>query len=166
MKPTSKFLLITLVVVAGISLAAAKDNPDYTQFGRDIYVAPDQKTGELTCIGCSIHIRGQVASDVTTLGGDVVLDGDASVAGDITAIGGKVRLGAGTKVAGDLTSMGGKLIKDPQAQVAGDVATFDGQGWLFLIFGLPLLLFAGLIAFIVWLVQGRKRPVQPLARAA
>jgi hypothetical protein len=75
-------------------------------------------------------------------------------------------LGPATKIGGEVTVMGGTLIRDPKAQIGGDVTTFSGQGWLFVIFGLPLLVFAGIIALIVWLIQRRRRPVQTYARAA
>jgi phage baseplate assembly protein gpV len=164
MKSTFSGLLLTLVLAVA-PFASAKNNPVVTQFGHDIRIAPDQKTGDLTCIGCSIYVRGEVAGDVTAVGGSVILEGDASIAGDVTTVGGNLRAGNGTKIAGDLTAVGGKVYRQPEAEVAGDVTALDGQGWMLLIFGLPLLIFAGIVAFIVWLVQPR-RPVQPLARAA
>jgi hypothetical protein len=156
---------MALALVAS-PLTFAKDTPEYTQFGHEINVAPGQKTGDLTCFACSIHIRGDVAGDVTTFLGSVVLEGDASVAGDVTTFGGTVRLGSGTKIGGDLTAMGGKIARDSHAEVGGDVTAFEGQGWLLAIFGLPVFMFAGLVAFIIWLVQRRQRPVQTYARAA
>jgi predicted acyltransferase (DUF342 family) len=155
------FLVLFLVPVA-----SAKNNSEITQFGHDIRIAPDQKTADLTCIGCSIFVRGEVAGEVTTICGSVSIEGDGQVAGDVTTIGGNVRVDNGTKIAGDLTAIGGKVSRQPQATVAGDVTTFEGKTWLVLIFGLPLLLFAGIIALLVWLVQRSRRPVQPLARAA
>jgi hypothetical protein len=48
--------------------AFAKENPSYTQLGRSISVGPGDKVGDLTCFGCNIHIRGEVAGDVVTFG--------------------------------------------------------------------------------------------------
>ena len=64
------------------SAALAKDNPSYTQFGHNITIGPNEKVGELTCFGCSIRVRGQVAGDVTTFGGSILLEDQAQVAGD------------------------------------------------------------------------------------
>jgi len=165
MKPGLFVLLVALVLLAS-PLTFARDTPEYTQFGHEINVGPGQKTGDLTCFACSIHVRGDVAGDVTTFLGSVVLEGNASVAGDVTTFGGVVRVGYGTKISGDLTALGGKVVRDPHAEVAGDVTAFEGQGWLLAIFGLPLFMFAALVAFIIWLVQRRQRPVQTYARAA
>jgi len=155
-----------MFVLILVPFASAKNNPEFTQFGHDIRIAAGQQTSDLTCIGCSIYVRGQVAGDVTTVGGNVTLEGNAQVAGDVTSIGGNLRADNGTKISGDLTAVGGKVYRQPEAIVAGDVTSLGGQGWLLLIFGLPLLVFAGIIAFIVWLVQRPRHSVRPLARAA
>ena len=156
-------LLICLLLAAPFALA---DNREYTQFGHSIYIGPDQHTGDVTCFLCSVRVRGQVGGEITTFGGNVTIEDDASVGGDVTAFGGTVRLGPATKIGGEVTVMGGTLIRDPKAQIGGDVTTFSGQGWLFVIFGLPLLVFAGIIALVVWLIQRRQRPAQTYARAA
>jgi hypothetical protein len=159
----SLLLLLTLITAP---FALAKPNPEITQFGHAIVVAPRQKTSDLTCIACSIHVGGDVAGDVTTIAGDIVVEEGASVAGDVTSIGGAVRIASGTKVAGDLTALGGKISRDPSAQVAGDVTALVGPVWLALIFGLPLFLLAGIIALVVWLLQKRRPQQQTYARAA
>lgn len=165
MKFFSHPLLLLLIVIA-TPLAFAKPNSEITQFGHGIVVTAGQKTADLTCIACSIHVAGDVAGDVTTIAGDIVVEEGASVAGDVTSIGGVVRIASGTKVAGDLTALGGKVSKDPGAEVAGDVTALVGPVWLALIFGLPLLLLAGIVALIVWLLQKRRAEPQTYARAA
>ena len=165
MKFSSRSLLLLLLLVAA-PFAFAKNNPEYTQYGHDIIVGPGQKTGELTCFLCSIHVRGEVAGDVTAFLGNVVVEDGGSVAGDVTTFGGVSRVAAGTRIAGDLTALGGKIVRDPSAQVAGDVTALVGPVWLVLIFGLPLFLLAGLIALVVWLLQKRRPEPQTYARAA
>jgi len=114
----------------------------------------------VTCIGCSIYIRGQASGDVTAIAGSVFAESGASIAGDVTAIGGSARVGSGAQVGGDLTTIGGTLRRDPQASVAGDVTTVGGGGgWIFLIFLLPFLLLGGIIALIICLIQRSRRPV-------
>ncbi|HWX93392.1 MAG TPA: polymer-forming cytoskeletal protein [Terriglobales bacterium] len=159
-------LLAVLLLVCVAPYASAKNNSEYTQFGHDIRIGANQKTHDLTCIHCSIYVHGQVAGDVTAIHGNVVVDGDASVAGDVTAVLGDIRVDKGTKVAGDLTAVGGKVSRQPEATVAGDVTSLEGQSWFWLILGFPVLLIAGIIALIVWLVQRSKTRAPSLARAA
>lgn len=156
---------LLLFAMAVASLASAKAKPEYTQFGHDVRIAADQQTGDITCFGCSVYVRGEVAGDVTTMGGSVILQGDGAISGDVTALGGSVRADSSTKIGGDLTAFGGRVDRQPGSAVGGDVTTFGGPGWMLLIFGLPLAMFAGLVALIYWLVQRPRNRVQ-LARAA
>jgi predicted acyltransferase (DUF342 family) len=157
---------LVLLLVAGVPCAFARNNSEYTQFGRDIHIGANQKVADLTCINCSVYVRGQVAGDVTAIHGSVVIEDDGSVAGDVTAVLGNVRVDKGTRVAGDITAVGGKVSRQPEATVAGDVTALEGQSWFWLILGFPIVFFAGIIALIVWLVQRRKTPAPSLARAA
>jgi hypothetical protein len=159
-------LFAVLLLVCVVPYAIAKNNSEYTQFGHDIRIGANQKTNDLTCINCSIYVHGQVAGDVTAIHGNVVIDGEASVAGDVTAVLGDVRVDKGTKIAGDLTAVGGKVSRQPEATVAGDVTSLEGRSWFWLILGFPVVLIAGIIALIVWLVQRSKTPTPSLARAA
>jgi hypothetical protein len=155
----SAFLLWIAVSCIALSLtAAAKDNPSYLQFGRNINVGPSDEVSDLTCIGCSIHVRGLVAGDVTTVGGNVAITDQAQVAGDVTSVGGDSRLSKGVKVAGDVTTVGGRVQRDPEASVAGDVTSLGGRGWLLLVFAVPFVVFGLFLAFVIWLVQRMRRP--------
>jgi hypothetical protein len=158
----SRFLAVRVVVgfaclLIPVSLLASAD-PDRTQFNHDIHIGPNDKVGDVTCIGCSVHVRGQVSGDVTTIAGSVFLEQGASIAGDVTVLGGNTRAESGTQVAGDLTAIGGDLVRDPQAAVAGDVTTVGGGRWVFLIFLAPFLILGGIIALIIWLVQRSRHP--------
>ena len=66
----SLFFCLTIASFAQNKKAAS----DRTQTGSDIRVGPNDETGELTCFGCSIHVRGHVLGDVTTFGGSVVVE--------------------------------------------------------------------------------------------
>ena len=151
--------------IAFSTAAFAKDNPSYTQLGRNINVGPNDQVGDLTCFGCSIHIRGDVTGDVTTFGGSVTLEDQAQVAGDVSIFGGDARLDRGVKVSGDVSVFGGQIHRDPQAAIAGDVTSFGGHGWLLPILATPIVLLALLVALVVWIVQRARRPSLP-ARAA
>jgi hypothetical protein len=133
--------------------------------GRNINVGPNDQVGDLTCFGCSIHIRGEVAGDVTTFGGSVTAEDRAQVAGDVSIFGGDARLDRGARVAGDVSVFGGQIHRDPQAAIAGDVTSFGGHGWLLPILLTPIVLLSLLVALVVWIIQRTRRPSLPAAAA-
>ena len=156
-------LLIGLCFVVSLScFAFADDAHDRTQFGHDITIGPGETVAEVTCFGCSVRVRGQVDSDVTTFFGSVIIEGEGQVGSDITVFGGNVRVDRDASVK-DVTIFGGELRRDPGATIAGDITNFSGAGWLFFIFGLPLVLLGAFIALIVWLVRMVARPRVPVA---
>ena len=163
MKPRRRqFTLVALLFCLLLSPAAwAKENPSYTQFGHTITIGPNDQVGDLTCFGCSIQVRGQVAGDVTTFGGSVTLEGQAQVSGDIATFGGDLRLDKAVQVEGDVAVFGGHLRRDPEASIGGDVSAMEGHGWLALIFLLPLVVLGLLVAGLVWLIQRIRRPAVP-----
>ena len=143
--------------------ANAKDNPAYTQIGHNITINADQQVGDVTCLGCSIYIRGQVSGDVTTVGGSIFIEDQAQVAGDVTAVAGSLRLGEETKIAGDATVVGGDMHRVSGAEVNGDVTHVGGFGWLWLllIFALPLAVLGGMVTLIIWIVRRLILPSVP-----
>ncbi|HZQ94729.1 MAG TPA: hypothetical protein VFA67_06940 [Candidatus Sulfotelmatobacter sp.] len=153
--------LYTFFVGALCGAAAAASSPDRTQFGHDIYVGPDEVVTEVTCFGCSIHIRGKVQTDATTFGGNIVVEDQGEIGGDTTAFGGNIRLDKGATVK-EVTVFGGRLHRDPAATVGGDVTAFTGSLWLLLIFGLPLVLLGAFIALLVFLIRRLTRPTAPM----
>lgn len=156
---------VLLFWVAFSTSAFAKENPSYTQVGHNINVGPNDKVGDLTCFGCSIHVRGEVAGDVTAFGGNVTLEDQAQVAGDVSIFGGDVRLDRGVRIAGDVSVFGGQIHRDPQATVSGDVTSFGGHGWLLPIVLTPIVLLGLLVALIIWIIQRARRPSLPAAAA-
>jgi hypothetical protein len=146
-----------------VVFAAAR--ADRTQLGHDITVGPNEGVGEVTCIGCSIRIRGQVSGDVTTVGGSIFLEDQGQVAGDITAVAGDARLDEGVKVAGDVTVVGGEVRRNPQATISGDVTNVGGRGWIIPILLVPFAILGLLIALVVWLIQRAHRPSTPFVPA-
>ena len=157
-------LLLFLFCSVLSGTAFANENPSYTQFGHNINIGPNDKVGDLTCFGCSIHVRdgGEVASDITTFGGSITIEDQAQVAGDVTAFGGDIRL-AKVRVAGDVTVFGGQIRRDPGASISGDLTSMGGRGWIVLIFLTPLIVLGLFIALVVWLVQRARRPSVPAA---
>ena len=152
------FLLIALSTAA-----FADGSGDRIQFGHNISIGPGEEASDVTCFGCSVRVRGHVASDVTTFGGSIVVEDQGEIGGDAVTFGGTVRLNNEAKVQGDVTVFGGQLHRDATATVRGDVTNFSGAGWLVLIFGLPLMMFGAVIAFVIWLVRRLTRPAFPVA---
>jgi hypothetical protein len=156
--PSHAVLSFAMLLCVVLPTAAwAKDNPDRTQFNRDIRIEANEKTADATCINCSIYVRGQVAGDVTAIHGNIVLHQGASVAGDATTVLGNIRVEGGTSVAGDLTSVGGAVRRDSGASVAGDVTSLESKALVVLIIISPLVVLGLIIALVVWLVQRNRR---------
>jgi len=162
----NRILFVVLATLLISSQAFAKSSSDYTQFGHDIRITEDQKAAEITCFACSVYVRGQVSGDITTFGGNIVLDQGAMVAGELTAFGGDVRAGDDTKIAGDLTILGGRFRRQPSTMVGGEVTVFQYRGLVWLILLSPFVVLAGIIALILWLVRRNRRPASVMARAA
>ena len=159
--PMLRYMAFTLMLL-GFSgmLARADASRDRFQTGRDIRIEADEHVGDVSCLNCSIYVRGQAAGDLLTIHGNVVLYGGAQVGGDVAALGGGVRLESGAQVGGDVASFGGAVRRDSGATVGGDVSSMPGSGWTFAIFVLPLLFVGGIVALIIWLVQRNRNTSQ------
>ena len=154
-------LSILSLLLAGLCGISFADSPhDRTQFGHDISVGPGEEVTEVTCFGCNVRIRGKVQGDATSFGGNILVEDQGEVGGDTTAFAGSVRLDKGAKVS-SVTVFGGRLHRDSNAAVNGDVTTFTGTIWMVLMFGLPIVLLGGFIAFLVWLIRYFTRPALP-----
>lgn len=159
-----RLIIVCLLFLLAFSSSAfaLETSHDRTQFGSDINIGPNEEVGELTCFFCTIRVRGHVSGDVTAFGGSVIVEDEGEVAGDVTDFGSGVRLDKDVKVGGDVTVFGGPVRRDSAATVGGDVTTFSGSVWLFLIFGLPLIIFGAILALIVWAIRRATRPSVPV----
>ncbi len=159
---TIRALLCTCLFFGlALSTSAFAQGRDLTQVGHTIVIGSGQEVGDATCFGCSIRVHGHVNGDVTSFGGSVTVDEQAQVDGDITVFGGGIRIDHDVKVAGDVTIFGGQIHRDATASVGGDITSFSGGGWILLIFVLPLILFGGFLALVVWLIRRLIRPAMP-----
>jgi hypothetical protein len=149
-----------LLVIFGTATALADSPHDHTQFGRDIVISADEEASDVTCFGCSVRVRGVVDTDVTTFGGNVVVEDGAEIKGDTTSFGGDVRLDHGS-VVNAITVFGGRIHRDSRAAVNGDVTTFPSSLWLMAIFGLPLAILGAFIALVIWVVRRLYRTALP-----
>lgn len=161
--PLRALVIASSLILVFATAAPAKDNPEYTQIGHDIIVGANQEVGEVTCIACSIRIRGKVAGEVTTVGGSILMEDQAEVSGEVTAVAGNIRLERDTKVAGGVTVVGGEIRRAPEAQIGGDVTSVGGRAWIPLILVAPFVFLGLLVALVVWLVHHFRRPATPVA---
>src|SRR5256885_11921876 len=139
--------LVILLMISAIALPAlgfTEHSRERFQMNRDIRVEQNDKTGDLTCLNCSVYIRGEVAGDIFTLNGRVVLEQGAQVSGDVATLIGDVRLDDGAKIAGDVAAIGGNVGRRPPATIAGGGRSMGGAGWVVLAVSVALLVVGGL----------------------
>lgn len=161
MKQPARYFVRLCTILTLSALAWAKSNPERTQFNRDIRIEPDEKVGDATCLNCNVYVRGQVAGDVTTVHGNIVVDKDAVVTGDVTTVLGDARIEKGANISGELTIVGGVLHRQPGSTVSGDVTNFENKSLVVSMMLSPLIVLGIIIALIVWLVQ-RGRRARPI----
>ena len=133
--------------------------------GHDIHIASDQRAGDLTCINCSIYVRGNVAGDAFALNGDVVVETGGELAGDVSTIHGDVRVADGAKIGGDVAAIAGAVRKQSTAEIGGDTTSMAGAWLTLLVFLVPILLLGGIAVLIAWIVQRAMKPA-PVGVAA
>ncbi len=146
---------------------AFADGSDRVQFFQSINVGPDEKVGDLVCIGCSIHMAGTTSGDTVAILGSIIVDGTAR--GDVVAVGGGIVLNEDASVSGDTVAIGKGIQRHPNATVKGEVVSQSGPIVFFgLVLGLvvvPLLPIILIVALIVWLVR-RNNPPRPAQQVA
>jgi hypothetical protein len=152
-------LLFAVVLVAVASPALARSNHSshsgqdrVSVFGRDVTVAEEDTAGDIACVFCTVHIHGAVRGDVAVLFGNVTVDEGRNIAGDVAILGGDLRLGEGAAVGGDVAIAAGNANLASGATIHGQQAVLPGRVWLLAPLA-PLLILAGLIWLVVWIVR-------------
>ncbi|HEX7666857.1 MAG TPA: polymer-forming cytoskeletal protein, partial [Polyangiaceae bacterium] len=82
---------------------------------------------DLTVIGGSVDVYGNVTGDLTVLGGSAKVHKDGHVHGDATAVGGTLDVEEGSTVDGDVGVIGGVLNRAPGATIHGEVVGGHGK---------------------------------------
>jgi hypothetical protein len=156
--------LISACLLIGLTLstsAFAASKAENTSIGHSISIGPNEEVGEVTCIGCSIFVRGHVAGDATAVGGSISIEDQGQIDGDVTSVAGNVRLEKEVKVAGDVTVVGGEIRRNPEAAIQGDVTAMGGRGWIVPLMLAPFVFLGLLVAFMIWLVDRLRRSAAP-----
>ena len=158
--------IVLLLIVVAPTLSFADGGSDRVQFFQSINVGPDEKAGDVVCIGCSIHVAG-TSGDTVAILGSVVVDGTAN--GDVVAVGGGVVLNEDARVSGDTVAIGSGLHRHPNATVKGESVSQSGPlvflGLVLGLFVVPLLPVILIIVLIVWLLRRNNysKPPQQVA---
>ena len=141
-------LLLAASLFLVVSAPFARADQDRASFGSDITVSEGESAGDIACAFCSVHINGDVKGDVAVFFGNVNVNSGQRIGGDTAVIGGDLNLADGAEVKGDVSVVGGSLN-------TADGAVVDGSRTIFprVIFLVPLLILAGIIWLVVYLVR-------------
>jgi hypothetical protein len=167
-RQTGRTLLSALLALSLTLPAFARrshgDN-DRASFGSDITIAEGETVGDVACAFCSVHIHGDVTGDVAVAFGSVTVDPARTISGDTAILKGNLNLGEGSTIHGDLAIMAGAVHLADGATINGSQSVIpEPFGTLILIS--PLLILAGIIWLIVYLVRRNRYrfPVYPQGR--
>ena len=149
---------LMIVPIAAMGRSDTSHAAERTQTNRDIWVQPGEKAGDLACLNCSVHVRGEVSGDVAAIHGNVIVEPQAEISGDIASFFGDVQVENDAHVAGDVAAMGGTIRRDPRGAIGGNQATFPRILFLLIMLA-PLVVLGLIVALIVWLVQRRRQPM-------
>jgi predicted acyltransferase (DUF342 family) len=157
MNVSSGFVAAVLVLL-GLGLQGnAQQAPEQAHFHRDIYVESGERVGELSCIDCSIHVRGQVEGDVAAILGNVSLKPGASIKGEVAVIAGNLTVDSDARIGGETAVIGGVLHRAPNAYLGGEIVVMSGPLWTMLVFVAPVVFLFFFVVLIIWVVHLLRR---------
>ncbi len=108
-------------------------------------------------------MHGDAGGDVVMFFGKIYVDPGRTIQGDLVSFGGRIALGKDANVAGDAVAFGSRLEEAEGASIHGDRVVLPGPEWLLLVALAPVLILAGLVWLVVWLVR-RQRYDVPMLR--
>lgn len=160
-----QLLPVALLFISVTVPAFAKgdhSNNDRASVGQDITVAEGESVGDISCVFCSVHVKGDVSGDIATVLGSVIVEPGHRVYGDVAVVGGDIAMGEESAIGGDLCVVAGSTQLSDNATVHGSRFVLPGRAWLLVSFA-PLLILIGIIWLIVWLVRRNRYryPVYP-----
>jgi hypothetical protein len=149
-----------LVVVFGLftPLAAHAQGRDVVQFASDIVVHENEEVHDVVCFLCSIEIDGNAQGDLVAFAGNIRVKGQAGH--DAVAFLGDISLGENASIGNDAVVIAGSLRTAPGSTIGRDRVAFP-----FILFLMPFLVLAGIVALIIWAIRSlmyRPRPVYPM----
>jgi hypothetical protein len=157
---------VALLLMTFASLPAfAKGDNDRVSLGSDIIVPEGETAGDIVCIFCSIHVRGDVSGDTVVILGSLTVDSDRKINGDAVVLGGDLNLAESAQIGGDVSVIAGDANLASGASIHGSQSLLPGRLWLLVPFA-PLLILIGIIWLIVHFTRRRRYqfPVYPNGR--
>jgi hypothetical protein len=165
--------LIVVLVACGFAFAAfaqtaspqAQAPPqERVSYLRDIVVEKGETSSAVTCVLCSITVRGTVKGEAVAVWGNIEIEGN--VEGEAVAAGGRVVLHGAGSAEGEIVAVGGRVVRSGSGTVKGDVSEVP----FFYLPGQRSLVFPGTLIFVgcnllfsmLYLAAGRSR-VEALA---
>jgi hypothetical protein len=139
-------------------LRAHAQSRDVVQFGNDVVVHENEEVHDVVCLLCSIQLDGTAHGDLVAILGSIHVRGHGEH--DAVVILGGITLGENASIANDAVVIAGSLRTAPGSSIGRDRVAFP-----IVLFALPILIFFGMIALIVWAVRAlmyRPRPVYPM----
>jgi hypothetical protein len=139
-------------------LAAHAQGRDVVQFANNIVVHENEEVHDVVCLLCSIEVDGTAQGDLVAIAGNIRVKGQAGH--DAVAILGDISLGENASIAEDAVVMAGSLRTAPGSTIGRDRVAFP-----FILFLMPLLVLAAVVALIAWAIRSlmyRPRPVYPM----
>jgi len=96
--------------------------------GGSLRIEKDEVVDDITVLGGSVDVYGEVQGDLAVMGGAATVHDGAYVHGDVSAIGGKVTITSGACVDGEVGVVGGSVDKEPGARVGGSEVSIGSDG--------------------------------------
>ncbi len=153
-------LLLSLIAAAALlalpatSLARSHDHDGDNRISifSTIDVGEGETVGDVACVFCTVNLHGDVQGDVAVLFGTVSTDTDRTLSGDVATLFSTLRVGDRTHIHGDLAAALSTVQLGSEVVVDGDRKVLaSGLGLSMLI--APLLLVAGVVWLVVWIVR-------------
>ena len=151
-------VLFTLLLAAPLRMQALKhshggsDDDNQITIFSTIEVSEDHPADDIVCAFCSVRVRGDVHGDIAVMFATVDVDEGRTISGDVAALFSTLRLGENSRIGGDLASALGRTDLAPGASIGGERAVM-GSGLGIAIVVAPLLIVAGVIWLLVWVVR-------------
>jgi hypothetical protein len=95
--------------------------------GGHLTIKKGEHVHDVSVLGGSVDIYGEVSGDVSVMGGSVHIHDGAEVHGDAHAVGGALSIDDGAKVTGDVGVVAGSLKRGKNAQIGGAVVRGAGS---------------------------------------
>jgi hypothetical protein len=95
--------------------------------GGHVTIEKSDVVGDVTVLGGSLDVEGEVQGDLAVFGGNVRIHDGAQVHGDAAVVGGALNVDDGATVDGDVSVVGGSLKRGDNAHIGGEARDDKGK---------------------------------------